>query len=64
MKPMFGLRVRLSDHDPWMTPEYFPTQAKRDAAERMMRITGGFRTHSWHETKAEAIKRFAEEGFR
>lgn len=48
-KTVYVFRIRLSDSDPWMEPMYYLIKGQRDYDEKMSRIIGGFRTHSYQE---------------
>lgn len=50
-KNVYCLRIRRSDSEPWSEPAYFRTSAERNNAERVNRIIGGVRTHSYEESK-------------
>jgi hypothetical protein len=51
IKTVYVLRLRPNDAAPWGEPEYFKKQKERDNAERICRIIGGLRTHSYEEKK-------------
>ena len=56
----YMLRVRFSDDQPWGPPTPYISKKERDSGERYARCLGGFRTHTWRETKAEEQARLAE----
>jgi hypothetical protein len=49
LKTIHCLKTRMSDSENWGPTEYFETKRDRDEAERMCRILGGIRTHSFSE---------------
>lgn len=50
-KTVYGLRLRLSDNDPWSDTSWYKTAARRNHVAAMNRIIGGIRTHSFQEKK-------------
>jgi hypothetical protein len=55
------LRIRASDDDHWGPPTAYTSKRRRDRDEMFNRVIGGFRTHSWTETRAEQKAREAQE---
>lgn len=53
-KLVYVLRIRWSDSDSWGQPNYYRSRAARDYDEKMNRLVGGIRTHSYQERKTEA----------
>lgn len=51
MKTVYVLRVRPDDDSPWGDPEYYRTRKERNETERLNRVLGGIRTHSYEEKK-------------
>lgn len=51
MKTVYVLRTRLNDNLPWSEPEYYRKRKERDEAERVNRVLGGIRTHSYEEKR-------------
>lgn len=51
MKTVYVLRVRLSDSEPWGEATYYRRRRDRDQDERVNRVMGGIRTHSYEEKK-------------
>jgi hypothetical protein len=47
------LRIRMNDSEPWGKPMPFRSKRERDKEAAFLRCIGGFRTHSWTETKSE-----------
>jgi hypothetical protein len=43
----YMLRTRLLDSEPWGEPLAYKSRLERDRNAAMMRIYGGFRTHSY-----------------
>ena len=51
MRTIYVLKVRQDDSSPWSEPTYYRTKKERDDTERLNRILGGIRTHSYNEKK-------------
>lgn len=51
MKTVYVLQIRPDESHPWGEPEYYQTRKERDETERINRIIGGIRTHSYQEKK-------------
>jgi hypothetical protein len=52
------MRTRENEQSEWSKPDYYKTRKKRDDNERMCRILGGLRTHSYEEKVTQ--ERFSE----
>jgi hypothetical protein len=50
-KTVYCLRIRASDSEPWGEPTLYATRKARDYDEKMCRIMGGMRVHSYTEKK-------------
>lgn len=50
-KTVYGLRIRLTDADPWGETGWYRTAKKRNDTASMNRIIGGLRTWSFDERK-------------
>lgn len=60
-KTVYCLRIRPDDQLPWSETEYYASKRDRDHIERINRIIGGIRTHSFEEKKTPAeIKELTE----
>jgi len=53
----YVLRTRLDDDSPWSGTIEYATKRERDKAEQLLRIIGGYRTHSYFETISERLER-------
>lgn len=53
-KAVYALRIRGDESQAWGSAEYYRTRKARDFDERMNRIIGGLRTHSFTEKKTAA----------
>lgn len=52
-KTIYVLRIRYTDSEPWREPGYYRKKKDRDYDEKLNRILGGIRTHSYEEKKTE-----------
>lgn len=61
LKTVYVLRIRLDESQPWSKPEYYRSRKVRDETERINRIIGGIRTHSYEEKKtADEVEALCE----
>lgn len=51
LKTVYVLRVRPDDDSHWSEPEYYRKRKDRNKTERLNRVLGGIRTHSYQEKK-------------
>lgn len=47
LKKVYCLRVRPDDNAEWSEPDVYTSKRQRDDDERVTRIVGGYRTHSF-----------------